>query len=112
MRADLRGSLSAEQVARSLFLSQGSGEFTQAQIQVFNRAVAIAQARVKFAFAQGQDVGAQFQTLFVCEPGVVALFQRCAAFAFFERLHPERLGDVGDAFGQAVQGRSELAEQY
>jgi len=34
----------------------------------------------------------------------VALFESGAAFAFFERLHPEGFGDVGDGFGEAVQG--------
>lgn len=48
---------------------------------------------------------AQFEALLVefGEAGAVALFKGGAALAFFERLHPESLGDVRGRFGQAVQ---------
>ena len=39
------------------------------------------------------------------EAGAVTLFNEDTAFAFFERLHPQRLGDVGYGFRQAVQRR-------
>jgi len=51
-------------------------------------------------------VRADRKMLFVereCALGGV-LFLGGAAAAFVERLHPERLGDVGDGFGEAVQG--------
>jgi len=85
---------------------QQAGQFTHLQIQFFDVAVAIAQTGVQFALAQGQDVGAELEALFVefGEAVAVALFQERAAFAFLERLHPEGFGDVGDAFRQAVQG--------
>jgi hypothetical protein len=35
-----------------------------------------------------------------------------AAFGFFEGLHPEGLGDVGDGFGEAVQGGGARVESY
>ena len=99
--------LARKHFARRLFFAQRPGDFSQAQVQLFDRAVAVAQTGVEFAFAQRQDVGAQLEALFVevGEAGAVALFQRCAALAFLERLHPQGFGDVGDAFGQAVQGR-------
>jgi hypothetical protein len=66
--------------------------------------VAIAQARVEFAFAQGQDVGAQFEALLIvfCEARVIALFEERASLAFFGGLRPEGFRDVGDRFRQAV----------
>jgi hypothetical protein len=83
-----------------LLSPQRASQFTQAQVEIFNRAIAIAQAGVEFAFAQGEDVGAEFETLFVDfgEAVGVALFKKGAAFAFFERLHPQGFGDVGDGF--------------
>jgi hypothetical protein len=89
-----------------LLLAQQAGEFSEAQVEIFDRAVAIAQAGVEFAFAKREDVGAQLEALLVefCEAGAVALFQNCAAAAFLERLHPERFGDVHNGFGQTVQG--------
>jgi hypothetical protein len=79
-------------------------EITQGQVEIFNRVVAIEQTRVEFAFAQREDVGAELQALLggFGDEGAVALFEQCAAFAFFKRLHPQGFGDVGDAFGQAV----------
>lgn len=76
----------------------------QPQIQILNGAVAIAEARVEFAFAQGEYVGAQLEALLIefGEPGAVALFKRCAASAFLEGLHPKGFGDVRYRFGQAV----------
>jgi hypothetical protein len=48
-----------------------------------------------------EDVGAELETLLVefGEAGAVALFKRCAAFAFLERLHPLGFGDVSYRFG-------------
>jgi len=98
--------LARKHFARRLFFAQRPGDFSQAQVQLFDRAVAITQVRVEFAFAKREDVGAQLEALFVefGDAGAVALFEQCATLAFFERLHPEGFGDVGDAFGQAVQG--------
>ena len=77
----------------------------QAQVEFFDYAVAIAQAGAEFAFAQGEDVGAQLEALFVQfgDSGAVALFKNCAALALLERLHPQGFDDVGDGFGQTVQ---------
>ena len=51
-------------------------------------------------------MGADLEAVFVefGEAGAVAFFEDGAVFGFFWRLHPERLGDVGDGFGQALQG--------
>jgi hypothetical protein len=94
-------------VACGLFLAQQKGEFAQLQIQLGDRAFALVQAGVEFAFAQGQDVGTDFEVLLLvgggCSSGFE--FELGAAAAFVERLHPEGFGDVGDGFGEAVQGR-------
>lgn len=53
-------------------------------------------------------MGAQFEAFFV-EGGEaigVALFDQYSAAAFFEGLDPDRFGDVGDGFGDAVKRRA------
>jgi hypothetical protein len=89
-----------------LFFPQSSGEFAQAQVQVFDGAVAIAEARIEFAFAKREDMGADLEVLLklVAEAIGGIEFQVGAAAAFFEGLHPQGFGDVGDGFGEAVQG--------
>jgi hypothetical protein len=90
--------------ARGLFLAQQSGEFSQAQIQVFDGAVAIAEAGVEFAFAQRKHVGAYLEVLLVVggEAFGAVQFLLGAAAAFVEGLHPQGFGDVGDGLGEAV----------
>jgi hypothetical protein len=90
-RQDLRGrggESAGKQFARGLLLAQQAGEFSEAQVEIFDRAVAIAQAGVEFAFAKREDVGAQLEALLVefCEAGAVALFEERAALAFFRGL--------------------------
>jgi len=60
-----------------LLFAQRSGEFSQAQVQVFDGAAAIAETGVEFAFAKGDHVGADLEALFVefGEACAVALFQ-------------------------------------
>jgi hypothetical protein len=98
--------LPRQKLSGGLFFAKNAGEFSQAQVQVFDGAVAIAEAGVEFAFPQGENVGAQLQTLLIqfSESCAVALFEQCAALAFLEGLHPEGFGDVGDGFWEAVQG--------
>ena len=89
-----------------MFLAQQKGEFAQLQIQLGDGALALVQAGVEFAFAQGQDVGANFEGLLLVGGGRSCgfEFELGAAAAFLEGLHPERFGNVGDGFGEAVQG--------
>jgi hypothetical protein len=89
-----------------LFLAQQSCEFAQAQVQIFDGAVAIAETGVEFALAQGQDVGADLEVLLVVGGEAFGGFQFLlgAAAGFGEGLHPEGFGDVGDGLGKAVQG--------
>jgi hypothetical protein len=98
------GKSAGERFARRLLSAEHSGEFTQAQIQILDGAVAIAQAGVEFAFAQGEDVGADLEVLLKLLAEVFGGLQFLvgAAAAFFEGLHPEGFGDVGDGFGEAV----------
>ena len=51
------------------------------------------------------NLGADFEMLLVHGDGSLArlLFERGAAAALLERLHPQGLGDMGDGFGEAVQ---------
>jgi hypothetical protein len=46
-----------------LFLAQQERQFAQLQILFGNGAFALVQAGVEFTFAQGQDVGADFEVL-------------------------------------------------
>jgi hypothetical protein len=55
--------LPAEQFAGGLLFAQQAGQFAQTQVEVFDGAVAIAEAGVEFAFAQGEDVGAVLEVL-------------------------------------------------
>jgi hypothetical protein len=48
-----------------LFVAKAPSEYSHSQIQLFDRAVAIAQARVEFAFAKREDVEAQLEALLV-----------------------------------------------
>ena len=49
-------------------------------------------------------MGADLEALLVefGEACAVALFESGAAFAFFQGLHPQGFGNVGDGFGEAV----------
>jgi hypothetical protein len=89
-----------------LFLAEQKSEFAQLQIEVVDGALAVVQAGVEFAFAQGQDVGADFKVLLLVGGGALRglQFELRPAAAFVEGVQPEGLGDVGDGFGEAVQG--------
>ena len=93
-------------VCSRLLSSNCQGVRAQLRFQVFDGAVAVAQAGVEFAFAKVRTWERSSKALFVefCEACAVALFEQRAALAFFERLHPQRFGHVGDGFRQAVQG--------
>jgi hypothetical protein len=49
--------------SRGLFLTEQKSQFAQLQIQFGDGALAVVQAGVEFTFAQGEDVGANFQGL-------------------------------------------------
>jgi hypothetical protein len=89
-----------------LFLAEQKREFAQPQIQFGDGALAVVQAGVEFAFAQGQDVGADFEGLLLLGGGALRglQFELGAPAAFVEGLEPKGFGDVGDGFGEAVQG--------
>jgi hypothetical protein len=55
--------LAREQFAGGLFFTKGAGELAQAQVQIFDGAITIAQAGVEFAFAQREHVGADLEVL-------------------------------------------------
>ena len=89
-----------------LFFAQQERQFAELQIQLADGALALVQPSVEFALAQGQYVGADFEGLLLFGAGALCgfEFQLGAAAPFVEGLHPERLCDVGDGFGEAVQG--------
>jgi hypothetical protein len=66
---------------------------------------AIIKSRLEFAFAQGKDMGADLEGLFVGGEGAGGgvLFLGGAAAAFVEGLHPQGLGGVGYGFGESVE---------
>lgn len=88
-----------------LLFAKQVGKFLQAPIQFCNRAVAIAQPGVEFAFAQGEDVRAEIESLPVefSKAHLVVLLNRNAPASFLKRLQPEGLRDVNNRLGQAVQ---------
>jgi hypothetical protein len=92
-------------VAGGLFFAKHCCQFAELQSQVGDGGLAIAQSRVELAFAQVQDVGADFEGLLLVGSGALCglEFELGAATAFVEGLHPEGFGDVGDGFGEAVE---------
>jgi hypothetical protein len=95
-----------EGVSAGAFFAQEECQFAELRFECTEGAFAILEARVEFAFAQGQHVGADFEVGFGTEGAacVAAQFLFGTASSFIERLHPERFGDVRDGFRQAVQG--------
>jgi len=58
-------SRSASNSRAGLFFAKRAGNFSKPQIQFFDGAVAISEAGVEFAFAKGEDVGADLEVLLV-----------------------------------------------
>jgi hypothetical protein len=100
------GDASGLGVAGGLLFAQEQGEFTELQLECGDGALAVAQARVEFAFAQGEDVRADGEGLLLVGGGALRglQFKFGAAAAFIEGLHPQGFGDVGDGFGESMQG--------
>ena len=93
-------------LTHGLFFAEQECQLAELQIQLADGALALVQAGVEFALAQGQYVGADFEVLLLFGAGALcgSEFELRAAAPFVEGLHPECFCDVGNGFGEAVQG--------
>lgn len=82
------------------FFAQEECQFLELGFECSEGAFAILEARVEFAFAQGEYVGADFEVLFCREraAGVSGEFLRGASSGLVERLHPESFRHMRDRF--------------
>ncbi len=94
-------------VAGGFPLAQQQGELPHFGFEGGLGAFAILESPFEFAFAQREYVRAHFERLPVCGDCALstALFERGAAAAFIERLHPKGFRDVGDGFREPMERR-------
>ncbi len=87
-------------VARQLFLTKQEHQFPEVGFECGEASLAILEARVEFAFAQGEQVGADFEVGLGTEDGArfAAQFLLGTAAGFVERLHPESFRHMRDRF--------------
>ena len=82
------------------FSAQEECQFLELGFECGLGAFAILEARVEFAFAQGEHVGADLEVGFGTDCGarLAAQFLFDTASAFIERLHPESFRHMRDRF--------------
>ena len=92
-------------VAGGLALAQEERQFVKLCFEGGLGALAVLQARFELAFAQRYNVGADFEICLRRERTArfAAELLLSAPAALIERLHPKRLGDVRDGFGESME---------